>query len=53
VETKFTQRKSIQIERFINQFKREIPSVDEIIDLAWKNSNSRKILCVKILEKQF
>jgi hypothetical protein len=53
VETKFTQRKSIQIESFINQIKREIPSVDEIIDLTWKNSPSRKILCVKILEKQF
>jgi hypoxanthine phosphoribosyltransferase len=36
VETKFTQRKSIQIESFINQAKREIPSVDEIIDLTWK-----------------
>jgi hypothetical protein len=36
VETKFTQRKSVQIESFINQAKREIPSVDEIIDLTWK-----------------
>jgi len=36
VETKFTQRKSIQIESFINQIKREIPSVDKIIDLTWR-----------------
>jgi hypothetical protein len=36
VETKFTQRKSIQIESFINQIKREIPSVDEIINLTWE-----------------
>jgi hypothetical protein len=36
VETKFTQRKSIQIESFINQVKREIPSVDKIIDLTWE-----------------
>ncbi len=36
VKTKFTQVESIQIERFVGQVKREIPSVDEIIDLTWE-----------------
>ena len=36
METKFTLGESIQIERFVDQVKREIPSVDEIIDLTWR-----------------